>query len=124
MKFADTDADGYYLVEFTHEPCYECQQSHQLIVEGNHLNPVKRAPKWYNRSDLFGKHLVNHTVHTTVTMNPISEDNQLLPCGCLRKIASEREAMKIRKEDDDYIMEDIIRRKARLKTLTVKDLII
>ena len=31
---------------------------------------------------------------------------------CLRKIAIEKEATKVRKEDDDYIMEEIIRREA------------
>ena len=41
----EADADTYYLVELTGEP-YECQESHQLIVEGKYLNPVKRAPKW------------------------------------------------------------------------------
>ena len=71
---ADTDADGYYLLEFTSEP-YECQESNQLIVEGKYLNPVKRAPKWYTKSELFDKHLVNHIVHASVRMDPISEDN-------------------------------------------------
>ena len=37
-------------VEFTYEH-YECHKTHQLIVED--LNPVKSAPKWYTRSDLF-----------------------------------------------------------------------
>ena len=44
-------------------------------------------------------------------MDPISGDNQF-PRGCLRKIACEKEAMKIRKEDGDYIMEEISRREA------------
>ena len=65
-----------YLLEFTSEP-YECQESNQLIVEGKYLNPVKRAPKWYTKSELFDKHLVNHIVHASVTMDPTSEDNQL-----------------------------------------------
>ena len=69
----------------TCEP-YECQESHQLIVEGKYLNPVKRAPKRYTTSDLFDKHFVNHIVHAAVAMDPISEDNQL-PHGCLRTIA-------------------------------------
>ena len=67
----DTDADGYYLVEFTSEP-YEYQESHQLIVEGQYMNPVKRAPKRYTRSDLFDTHfLVINIVHEAVTMDPI-----------------------------------------------------
>ena len=100
---ADTDADGYYLLEFTSEP-YECHKSNQLIVKGKCLNPVKRAPKWCTKSELFDKHLVNHIVYASVRIDPISEDNQHLR-GCLRKIA-------IEKEDDDYVIEEIIRREA------------
>ena len=96
---ADTDADGYDLVRFNSEP-YNCQESHQLIVEGKYLNPVKRAPKWYtSRSeDLFDKNLVNQ---------PTSK-------GCLRKTI-EKEVMKIRKEDYDYIMEEILIRREALE---------
>ena len=48
---------------------------------------------------------------TAVTMNPISESNQL-PKGCLRKVATEKKAMKISSSDNDYIIEEIIRHKA------------
>ena len=52
---------------------------------------------------------MNHIVNTAVTMGPISEENQLQR-ACQRKSASEKEGMKIRKEDDDYIMNEIKRK--------------
>ena len=69
----------------------------------------------YTKSELLDKHLVHHIVHVALTMDPISEDNKLPPRGCPIKIASEKQAMTIRKDDDEFFMEEQIIRRETLE---------
>ena len=107
---SDEDADGYYLVKWTSTP-YTDQESGQLVCDANYLNRVGRAPKWYTGSDLSDKHVLQHVVLGDVTMEEISGTNPL-PNTCDKLLAQAKAALKVSKESDDFIFEEIHRRDA------------
>ena len=55
--------------------------------------------------------MVHHVVSGLVLMEEISEENQL-PRGCNKAEATRLKAKKISTHDNDYIIEEIIRREA------------
>ena len=105
----DEQADGYYLVEWTGEP-FTCQVTGELKCRGIYFNRVGRAPKWYTKSDLApDEFLLQHVVLGAVTMEPISNSNPL-PIHCNRVVATRAGALKISKDCDDFIFDEIWRR--------------
>ena len=111
---SDKKADnGYYLVEWTSDP-FTCQESGELWCNGNYLNPVPRAPKWYTKSALADEHLLHHVVLGKIEMVPISDEHELpnsLPKASKRKAIS-KQALKISTDSDDFIIDEIICRES------------
>ena len=107
---SDEDADGYYVVQWTGLP-YTDQETGQLVCDANYLNPVARAQKWYTESVASDTHVLQHVVLGDVNMNIISDTNSL-PNTCDKVSAASKGALKVSKESDDFIFEEIYRRDA------------
>ena len=83
----------------------------QLVCDANYLNRVGGAPKWYTESDLSDKHVLQHVVLGDVTIEEISDTNPL-PNTCDKPQAQAKAALKVSKESNDFIFEEIHRRDA------------
>ena len=105
---SDPDADRYYLIRWSGTP-YTDQESGELVCDGKHLNPVRRAPKWYTNSEDADTVLVKHVVLGKVTMEEISDSNPL-PNSCNKRKATSMGALKISKKSDDFMFNEIHRR--------------
>ena len=71
--------------------------------------PVGRAPKWYTPGEDSDVVLVKHVVLGKVEMEEFSDTNPI-PRSANRKKAESMGALKISKESDDYIFDEIHRR--------------
>ena len=105
----DPDADGYYLVKWTGTP-YTSEDTAELVCDGVYLTKVGGAPKWYTINDPTEiQHMVKHVVLGKVEMEVISDTNKL-PNTCNKTEATEKGAIKISKDSDDFIFDETFRR--------------
>ena len=103
---------SYYLVEWVGSSFFvEINGNNTLMCSGVYLNPVKRAPKWYTRSNPIQQedHLLNHVVHPNVVLHPILTENKL-PNGCIKADAIAKNAIRLDSNTHDEIVDDMIRR--------------
>ena len=90
---------------------FTCQETGELRCYGNYLNRVPKAPKWYTKSDISDEHRLQFVVLADLTLEAISEQSPL-PNTYSKTVAREMNALKVSKESDDYIVDEIIRRDA------------
>ena len=108
----DEETEGYYLVEWVGSPFYQTIDGVEtLMCSGIYWNQVKRAPRWYTRTNPVEQedHILNHVIHPNVLLHPISDQNQL-PNGCRKADATAKGAMKLDLHTHDEIIDEIIRR--------------
>ena len=79
------------------------------MCDGNYLNPVSSAPKWYTHSEDFASIDLKHVVLADVMMEEISDSNPL-PNSCNKRQAKRQKAKKISSASDDFIFDEIYRR--------------
>ena len=70
------------------------------------MNPVGSAPKWYTSSEDADTVLVQHVVLGKVVMEEISPSNPL-PNTCNKRKATSMGALKILRESNNYIFDEI-----------------
>ena len=105
----DPDVDGYYLVKCTGTP-YTSEDTAELVCDGIYLTKVGGSPKWYTITALPAiEHMVKHVVLAEVGMQEISDTNKLQN-NFNKTSATEKGAMKISKDSDYFIFDEIFRR--------------
>ena len=84
---------------------YTSEDTAELVCEGIYLTKVGGAPKWYTITALPAiEHMVKHVVLAEVVMQEISDTNKLQN-NRNKTAATEKEAMKISKDSDDFIFD-------------------
>lgn len=121
----DPEADGYYLVRWTSEP-YELEQDEELtdydppmklpagelVCEGQYLNKVDRAKRWYTQSDGSTIIRLQQVLHSNVTLEEESIGTNPLPNISRQAKAEARRlgARRLTEKDHDMIMYEASKR--------------
>ena len=101
--------DGYFIIEWASLP-YTQHDSGKLVCDAYYLNQAPRAPKWWTSSLTEVTVDLNNVVMANVEMDLIERgrnmpSSQAAVKGCLRL-----KALRVVKDSDDFIFEEIIRR--------------
>ena len=101
--------DGYFIIEWRNVP-YTQQVSGKLVCDAYYLEQAPRAPKWWIPSMQEVTVDLNNVVLANVIMDEIEKPRNMPSTQANRKRCLRMKALRVVKESDDYIFEEIIRR--------------